>query len=106
MASSIRNHLVRISIDDAYPNVYFIDRDAKPFLIQINLDQYELRQGRCLLGVIIFQNGNDKWGWRFFPNQTGKRPSRVLYPNPEAAVKGRFAISDVFPMKSSGLLKD
>jgi hypothetical protein len=84
-----------ISADPAYPNVVFLDRDAEPILVQISQDQFELRQGRCLLGVIAFYNGEHAWGWRFFPRQPGKRPSDRLYPNPEATLKGRYVVKDV-----------
>jgi hypothetical protein len=86
MASS---DFVLITIDDAFPNVYHIDRDADPVLIQISRDQYELRKGHSLLGVVAFYDGTDVWGWRFFPHVTGKRPSRCLHPNPEAALRSR-----------------
>ncbi len=105
MAASIKKHSVAISIDAAHPNVYFLDRYAKPILVQINLDQYELRQGRCLLGIVAFYNANTKWGWRFTPHQYGKRSGRILHPNPETAVR-RFVISEVYPLRWNDLAKD
>jgi hypothetical protein len=80
---------VEVCQDDTNPNVYWIEPTAVPILVQVTVDQYEVWQGRRILGVIIFHDGPDRWGWRFFPRQMRKRPGRVLHPNPEAALKGR-----------------
>ena len=95
-----------VTIDGTFPNVYYLDRDAKPVLIQINPDQYELRQGRRLLGIVAFRNGSTRWGWCFTPHISGKRPSRKLHPNPEAALRGRFVVSEVYPLRSTDLAQD
>lgn len=84
-----------ITTDDANPTVMYIDRDAEPILVQISQDQYEVRQGRCLLGVVAFHDDRTTWGWRFYPRQNGKRASRALHPDPEAALRGRFVIAQV-----------
>lgn len=89
---------VQASTDPAYSNVIFLDRDTVPILVQISQDQFELRQGRCLLGVVAFYNGTHEWGWRFFPRQHGKRPSDRLHPNPEATLRGRFTSFDVMTL--------
>lgn len=95
MASFSRRH---IEIDDADPKIVYLEPHARPVLIQTSVDQYELRQGRRLLGIVAFQDGDIQWGWRFFPTQNGKRPSRVLHPYPEATLKGRHLISEIYPM--------
>lgn len=84
-----------ITTDDANPTVRYIDRDAEPILVQISQDQYEVRRGRCLLGVVTFHDGRTTWGWRYYPHQNGKRASRALHPDPEAALKRRFVIAEV-----------
>lgn len=89
--------------DDANPNVYWIEPDATRVLVQINHDQYEVRQGRRILGVVVFRDGTDQWGWCYYPRQNGHRPSRVLHPNPEAALIGRrIAITDVITLIRRG----
>jgi len=96
MASSRSHSRVVVYRDDAFPNIYWIEPDARKRLIQVNRDQYEVRQGRRILGVVIFHDGSTAWGWRYYPRQLGKRPSRLLHPNPEAALKGRrIAIVEV-----------
>jgi len=89
---------ISVTADDAFPNVVYLERDAKPVLIQKTLDQYELRQGRCLLGVVAFYNGQIEWGWRFTPHQTDIKPSQILHPNPESTLKGLYEIDSVYTL--------
>lgn len=103
MASS--RSRIEVYRDDAHPNVYWLEPDTKPILIRVNRDQYEVRKGRRILGVVIFHDGSTAWGWRYFPRQPGKRPSRILHPNPEAALKGRrIAIAAVVSARELGLI--
>jgi hypothetical protein len=90
-------HRTRADIhrDESYPNIYWIEPNSYPVLIQVDRDRYEVRQGRCILGMVVFHDGAHEWGWRYYPRQVGRRPSRVLHLNPEAALRGRVAIGDV-----------
>lgn len=102
MASSHRS-LILVTKDDAISNLYWIERDAKPVLMQVLDTQYELWQGRCILGVVVFENGPPH-GWRFYPRSPGRRPSRKLHPNAEAALGGGIPVDAVYTKGRLGKL--
>jgi hypothetical protein len=83
------------SLGDAHATIPYRGGIAGVVLAQINRDEYEVRKGRWVFGLVRFFGGQTEWGWRFLPRVHGMQPSRKLHPNPEACLKGRFSIASV-----------
>ena len=88
------------SLDKAHSIVLRRGRIASVVLAQINQDEYEVRKGGCVLGVVAFFNGHKEWGWRFLPSLPGMQLDRKLHPNAEACLKGRFSIARIWTLSS------
>jgi integrase len=83
------------SSGDTDPNFSRTHRQVAVVLAQIDEDNYEVRRGGGVVGLVSFYNGETEWGWQFFPSQRGLHPSRKLHPNPESCLRGRFTIASV-----------
>jgi hypothetical protein len=80
---------VVVSIDDAAPNVLYLDRDAPILMTVVDRNTYTLCKGRMRLGEIVFSEGEERCGWQFIPRSNRLRPSRKLHPDAMAAIRGR-----------------
>ena len=79
---------VPTTLKDTFSDFSEADRDHGVVLAPISQDEYEVRQGARIVGVVSFYNSRTAWGWRFFPRLHGMRPSIKLHPNPEACLTG------------------
>jgi hypothetical protein len=71
------------SLPDAHPTIPYRGRIGGVVLAQINRDEYEVRKGRCVFGLVSFFDGQTEWGWRFLPRVHGIQPSRNFIPTPK-----------------------
>jgi integrase len=93
-------HPLLQSLGNADPIIRRRDRIGGVILAQINDDEYEVRKGRSVVGVVSFFNGQREFGWRLLPRLHGMQASRKLHPNPEACLKGRFSIVSILTLSS------
>ena len=80
--------LVPTTPNDAHSDPGRTDKVNRVVLAQINDDQYEVRQGARIVGVVSFCTGKTEWGWQFFPRLHGMHPSKKLHPSPEISPEG------------------